>query len=191
MNPKSEEFNKLKERILLLERVVLHTIGFELSVDHPYKFIVDQIKLMIQRRQVEFISPDPKLAPQKLRDMLMNRLVQDAMCFANDSFQTSLCIQYPSFEIAQACVFLGGQFAKASADWTTVLEIGDVENFASICVQLIALVAEKKGGDKAAYQAMRLELERLRRASSKAPSKKSPPRSPQPPAPDAKRPRTG
>ena len=46
MNPKSEEFAKLKERILLLERVVLHTIGFELSVDHPYKFIVDQVRKM-------------------------------------------------------------------------------------------------------------------------------------------------
>lgn len=43
LDPKGEEFVKLKERILLLERVVLHTIGFELSVDHPYKFIVDQV----------------------------------------------------------------------------------------------------------------------------------------------------
>lgn len=44
LDPKGEEFTKLKERILLLERVVLHTIGFELSVDHPYKFIVDQVR---------------------------------------------------------------------------------------------------------------------------------------------------
>jgi cyclin T len=43
LDPQGEEFPKLKERILLLERVVLHTIGFELSVDHPYKFIVDQV----------------------------------------------------------------------------------------------------------------------------------------------------
>lgn len=44
LDPKGEEFTKIKERILLLERVVLHTIGFELSVDHPYKFIVDQVR---------------------------------------------------------------------------------------------------------------------------------------------------
>jgi hypothetical protein len=50
LDPKGEEFTKLKERILLLERVVLHTIGFELSVDHPYKFIVDQVRMQTQLR---------------------------------------------------------------------------------------------------------------------------------------------
>ena len=145
---------------------------------------------MIQKRQVEFAKPDENLSAQQLRDNLMNKLVQYSMNFANDSFQTSLCIQYPSYQVAQSCVFLGGQFAKAKADWTTVQKIADVESFASICVQLIALVSEKKGGDKAAYQTMRLELEKLRRANSKMPSKKSPPRSPHPPPPDAKRPRS-
>jgi cyclin T len=43
LDVKGEEYTKLKERTLLLERVVLHTIGFELSVDHPYKFLVDQV----------------------------------------------------------------------------------------------------------------------------------------------------
>ena len=33
---KCEEFVRLKERVLLLERVILHTIGFELSISHPY-----------------------------------------------------------------------------------------------------------------------------------------------------------
>lgn len=44
LDPAGEEFLKLKERILLLERVILHTIGFELSIDHPYKFLVDQVR---------------------------------------------------------------------------------------------------------------------------------------------------
>lgn len=43
LDPKGEEYLKLKERILLLERVLLHTIGFELSIDHPYKFLVEQV----------------------------------------------------------------------------------------------------------------------------------------------------
>ena len=42
---KSDEFTNLRERILLLERVILHTIGFELSVDHPYKFLVDKVSV--------------------------------------------------------------------------------------------------------------------------------------------------
>lgn len=53
---KSEEFNKLKEHILLLERVILHTIGFELSIDHPYKFLIDQIRdIVITKSCIEFI----------------------------------------------------------------------------------------------------------------------------------------
>lgn len=39
----SKDFIKLKERTLLLERVILHTIGFELSIDHPHKFILEQV----------------------------------------------------------------------------------------------------------------------------------------------------
>lgn len=166
LDPKSEEFIKLKERILLLERVVLHTIGFELSVDHPYKFIVDKIKMLMQKRQVEYTNPKPGLDAKELRDKLMNELVQYSMNFVNDSLQTSLCIQYPSENIAMACVFLGGQFAKAHADWPTVLDIQDVESFASICVQLLELVSEKKGGDKSSFKTMRLELERLRLMSA-------------------------
>merc|ERR1712232_69522 len=57
LDPKGEEFNKLKERILLLERVILHTIGFELSIDHPYKFLVEQIKKLTHNRNVEYINP--------------------------------------------------------------------------------------------------------------------------------------
>ena len=34
IDPKSDEFNKLRERVLLLERVILHTIGFELRYCH-------------------------------------------------------------------------------------------------------------------------------------------------------------
>jgi hypothetical protein len=122
---------------------------------------------MIQRRQIEYRDPKPNLNPQQARDKLMNEVVQYAMNFANDSFQTSLCIQFPAELIAKSCVFLGGQFAKTDADWTSVLEIADIESFASICVQLLQLVSEKKGGDKAAFRAMRAELEKLRAANVK------------------------
>ena len=39
----SQEFIRLKERTLLLERVILHTIGFELSIDHPHKVLEGQV----------------------------------------------------------------------------------------------------------------------------------------------------
>ena len=83
LDPKGEEFIKLKERILLLERVLLHTIGFELSIDHPYKFLVGQIKkIVVQGRKVEYIPGSApakaveKLSSSQARDKMMNQCVQ-------------------------------------------------------------------------------------------------------------------
>lgn len=41
-----KEFLRLKERTLLLERVILHTIGFELSIEHPHKFLAEQVSVL-------------------------------------------------------------------------------------------------------------------------------------------------
>jgi len=83
LDPKGEEFLKRKERVLLLERVLLHTIGFELSIDHPYKFLVVQIKkLVIQGRKLEFIPGSSaakaveNLSSSQIRDKMMNQLLQ-------------------------------------------------------------------------------------------------------------------
>ena len=35
--PDSQEFKDLKERILVSERVLLQTLGFDLTVEHPYR----------------------------------------------------------------------------------------------------------------------------------------------------------
>jgi hypothetical protein len=122
---------------------------------------------MIQRRQIEYSEPIPHLSSQQMRDKLMTEIVQFAMNFANDSFQTSLCIQYPAENIAKSCVFLAGQFSKTTAEWFSVLEIVDVESFASICVQLLELVSEKKGVDEASFRSMRSEVEKLRNSKPK------------------------
>jgi hypothetical protein len=66
LDPKWEEFSKLKECILLLERVILHMIDFEMSVDHPYKFFVKEIKKLIHMQQLKYkVAPpsNPKYLP--------------------------------------------------------------------------------------------------------------------------------
>jgi hypothetical protein len=142
LDPKGEEFLKLKERILLLERVILHTIGFELSIDHPYKFLVDQIKKLIQTRQVEYIvAPSTAGTSSQVYNKMMNELVQYSMNFANDSMHTSLCLQFSASTIATACVYLGAQFAKVrpsgGKSWVEVLGHPDVESLAcKYCIML-------------------------------------------------------
>ena len=109
MDTKSEEFVSLKERILLLERVILHTIGFELSVDHPYKFLVDLCKRIVPSRLIEYTNPT---IPSPTTKSMMNDLVQCSMNFANDSMHTSLCLQYPPKAIAITCVYMSCQVCK-------------------------------------------------------------------------------
>lgn len=74
---KGEEFLKLKERILLLERVLLHTIGFELSIDHPYKFLVEIIRKLVNGRKIEFIDAAEAKGPSsQISKKMMNQMVQ-------------------------------------------------------------------------------------------------------------------
>jgi len=119
LDPNSEEYLKLKERILLLERVILHTIAFELSIDHPYKFLVDQIrKLCNPPRQIEYEPTSDSAAAsmgtssKQASTKMMNELVQYAMNFANDSMHTCLCLQYSAKQIALACVYMSAKFCR-------------------------------------------------------------------------------
>jgi Cyclin, N-terminal domain len=74
----------LKERVLLLERVILHTIGFELTIDHPYQFISEQIRRLVVVDNHQRIEFTPKSADQamevatlpttRIREALMDQM---------------------------------------------------------------------------------------------------------------------
>jgi cyclin T len=202
LDPKGEEFSKLKERILLLERVILHTIGFELSIDHPYKFFVEQIKKLIHNRQIKYkVAPPSNVnTSQVMTKKMLNELVQYSMSCANDSMHTSLCLQFSPQLIATACVYLACQFAKVEAtngDWKKILGDPDVDSLASICIQICELVADRKASDTDTFKKIKAQLELLKSREDGAGSKSPlPPPPPPPPAssaeqPNAKRPRVG
>jgi cyclin T len=184
LDPKGEEFLKLKERILLLERVILHTIGFELSIDHPYKFMVEQIKKMVQRRQLEYIKPVDGTPTAQIYGKMLNEMVQYAMNFANDSMHTSLCLQFEPHKIATACVYLAGHFAKVrpvnKQTWLDVLGPSDIESLASISVQVVELITDRKGSNEATFEAIRQDLDALNKNGDNS-------QKPKAEGPDAKR----
>jgi Cyclin, N-terminal domain len=208
IDPKSEEFFKIKERVLLLERVILHTIGFELSVDHPYKFLVEQIKKLVHQRKLEYIPATAassaaasgggvgaantvNLSSSQLASKMLNELVQYAMNFANDSMQTSLCLQFEPQTIAMATVFLAANFCKirpaaGKGDWLAILAPPltsssssggasspppppqpamlsslEVQALASIVLQIIELVLDRKGTDPVMFAQIKRELDAL------------------------------
>ncbi|CAL9117717.1 unnamed protein product [Musa textilis] len=85
-------YEQQKELILLGERVVLATLGFDLSVLHPYKPLVEAIK--------------------KFKVSTHNSLAQVAWNFVNDGLRTSLCLQYKPHHIAAGAVCLAAKFLK-------------------------------------------------------------------------------
>ncbi|CAB9497133.1 Cyclin [Seminavis robusta] len=174
VDPKSSEFVKLKESVLLLERVVLHTIGFELSVDHPYKFLPD----IIQKLTTQY---DPSK-----RKTMFEELMGYSMTFVKDSIHTTLCLQFPPQLIATACVYMAGHFAKVQPkkSWLDALGMHDneVDALSSICGQIMDLIVDRRGTDVEAFKGIRANLEQLKGTAASAGSA-SPARSPASPRP--------
>ncbi|CAI9786581.1 unnamed protein product [Fraxinus pennsylvanica] len=86
-----EVYEQQKELILLGERVILTTLGFDLNLHHPYKPLVEAIKKF-------------KVA--------QNALAQVAWNFVNDGLRTSLCLQFKPHHIAAGAIFLAAKFLK-------------------------------------------------------------------------------
>ncbi|GAA0163226.1 kinase activator [Lithospermum erythrorhizon] len=86
-----EVYEQQKELILVTERLVLATLGFDLNVHHPYKPLVEAIKKF-------------KVA--------QNALAQVAWNFVNDGLRTSLCLQFKPHHIAAGAIFLAAKFLK-------------------------------------------------------------------------------
>jgi len=183
IDPKSEEYVRLKERVLLLERVILHTIGFELSIDHPYKFLVDCVQTMNKKRLLEYSKqPTNKKDGQPLSKNAANAqmvqdLAQNAMNFANDSMHTSLCLQYTALEIAMTCVYLSGKYSGirpvGGKSWIELLEGITVEELTTISIQILELVQPRKGMDsEMAFKMIRKDLDDMNRDAGAAPDAK-------------------
>lgn len=212
LDTKGEEFLKLKERILLQERVILHTIGFELSIEHPYKFFVEQIKNLIQTRKLKYGASKADAhnnnkhhnkSNSEIMSKMMNELVQYSMSTANDSYQTSLCLQFGPKQIATACVYLACMFSGVepqNGDWKKTLFSAetnnngggadnnnnnsgggdtdyDVEALVSVCVQVIDLIADKKASDTKSVQRIRTAIELLKNRKRPPPPRPPPPSS--------------
>jgi len=125
---KTEEFSKKRDHILLLERVILHTIGFELSIDHPYKFLLEKINKLIFSPALQFEVSKRFPKNNTTQKTLQNELIQIAMNFANDSMHTSLCLQFPPEMIATSCVYMSAQYCGITGIkghyWLDILDGG-------------------------------------------------------------------
>ncbi|XP_025207298.1 cyclin-K-like [Melanaphis sacchari] len=89
-----------KEEIMVLERILLQTIKFDLQVDHPYQFILKYAKCL------------------KGNKTKLTKIVQMAWTFVNDSLCTTLCLQWEPEIIAVSFIYLACKLSKFELnDW--------------------------------------------------------------------------
>ncbi|CAD6225861.1 GSCOCG00005762001-RA-CDS [Cotesia congregata] len=89
-----------KEEVMTLERILLQTIKFDLQVEHPYSYLLKYAKCL-------------KGDKGKLQKM-----VQMAWTFVNDSLCTTLSLQWEPEIIAVALMYLAGKLSKFEVvDW--------------------------------------------------------------------------
>ncbi|XP_050088926.1 cyclin-K [Anopheles aquasalis] len=89
-----------KEEVMTLERILLQTIKFDLQVEHPYSFLVKYAKCLN--------GDSAKL----------QKMVQMAWNFVNDSLSTTVSIQWEPEIIAVALIYLACKLSKFTVvDW--------------------------------------------------------------------------
>jgi hypothetical protein len=84
-----------QEKVLVLERVLLHSIAFEICITTPFNYL---------RKLKQHVA---KNEPEKWK-----KLYQLAYQFIIDSHGTTLVLQFPPHVLACAAIYLGSKFAK-------------------------------------------------------------------------------
>ncbi|KAK4883595.1 hypothetical protein RN001_006914 [Aquatica leii] len=89
-----------KEEVMTLERILLQTIKFDLQVEHPYSYLVRYAKCL------------------KGDEAKLEKMVQMAWTFVNDSLCTTLALQWEPEIIAVALMYLAGKLSQFEVvDW--------------------------------------------------------------------------
>uniref|UniRef100_A0A8C8LXI3 Cyclin-K n=2 Tax=Oncorhynchus TaxID=8016 RepID=A0A8C8LXI3_ONCTS len=97
-----KDFRHQQEEVMVLERILLQTIKFDLQVEHPYMFLLRYAK---------------QLKGDKTK---VQKLVQMAWTFVNDSLCTMLSLQWEPEIIAVAVMYLAGRLCKFDLqEWTS------------------------------------------------------------------------
>ncbi|KAL3280130.1 hypothetical protein HHI36_017634 [Cryptolaemus montrouzieri] len=90
-----------KEEVMTLERILLQTIKFDLQVEHPYSYLIKYAKCL------------------KGDKVKLQKMVQMAWTFVNDSLCTTLALQWEPEIIAVALMYLAGKLSKFEVlDWS-------------------------------------------------------------------------
>ncbi|XP_063295817.1 cyclin-K isoform X1 [Pelobates fuscus] len=128
---------EIMEEVMVLERILLQTIKFDLQVEHPYQFLLRYAK---------------QLKGDKNK---IQKLVQMAWTFVNDSLCTTLSLQWEPEIIAVAVMYLAGRLCKFEIQewtskpmyrrwWEQFVQDVPVDVLEDICHQILDLYSQGK-----------------------------------------------
>lgn len=166
-----------KEEVMVLERILLQTIKFDLQVEHPYQFLLRYAK---------------QLKGDKSK---VQKLVQMAWTFVNDSLCTMVALQWEPQIIAVAVMYLAGRLCKFDLQewtskqssrrwWEQFVHDVPVEVLEDICHQILDLYSQAKQQIPDGASGDNPSIPSISSPTGPPPAKKaSPQTSPRPPKP--------
>lgn len=157
-----------KEEVMVLERILLQTIKFDLQVEHPYMFLLRYVK---------------QLKGDKSK---VCKVLQMAWTFVNDSLCTMLSLQWEPEIIAVAVMYLAGRLCKFDIQewtskqssrrwWEQFVQDVPVELLEDICHQILDLYSQ---GNKPIPQ----QIQEKEKSTPQAPIPSMPQGPPPPPS---------
>ncbi|XP_059474790.1 cyclin-K isoform X2 [Neocloeon triangulifer] len=127
-----------KEEVMTLERILLQTIKFDLQVEHPYQYLLKYAKA---------------LQGDKVK---LQKMVQMAWTFVNDSLCTTLSLQWEPEILAVALMYLASKLSKFEVEtwhgrkhhhlrwWDLFVEDITMDLLEDICHQVLDLYSKPK-----------------------------------------------
>lgn len=169
LDQESKEFKETRERVLHTERVLLMTLGFELTVEHPYKYLLSFIKYINP-----FIMPSTRTP-----------LAQIAWNFVNDSFRTTLCLQFKPHQVASAAIYLTASMInvplpQGDTPWWMTFNV-DPEDIEEISLEIVNFYSSPDEADK--MKGLQSKIDGIKQAMMKAASAEAKPSISKPPPP--------
>jgi len=123
----SPVYENLRDKVIIYERCLMQTMNFDFTITHPYPFLNQYLQI------VSHVPAENK-----------GTVVQAAWNFANDSYETSLCLHYKPQAIASSCLYLSLKFLKLQLTatnekpWWEPFGV-DITTLEAICAKILDL----------------------------------------------------
>lgn len=164
----SDTFKTVRNNVLHCERVMLHTLAFEICVTPAQKYVLiigNVMKTKEKGLQGSSSSSNSTSTSSSLNNnqpsSSFNSLINHALSFVNDTDKTTLSLQYPPHYIAIAGLLLSDKIIsmKMKDQWkhrnplaslSDDLDPPSEENLNDICSQMMDVYGLPSGNEKAA-----------------------------------------